>query len=93
MGEELPPEFRETVDRFCAIVDRFFDTAGDRDLAQVAAVVLDAAARYNARGLLALKTDAAREYQEAAVDYLARQFRAALERHIDRLRRTPGPAA
>jgi hypothetical protein len=79
VDDDVPPEFYD-------LVDRFFDLANelthDHATSRVSAVIMFAAARYNAHCLLSLDPDAL-DNREAAVSYFVGQYRSMLEDNID----------
>jgi hypothetical protein len=77
--KEVPPEFYELVDRFIALAK---DMTGAHNTSRVSAVIMFAAARYNAHCMLALDPDA-RQNREAAVAYYVEQYRSMLEHNLD----------
>ena len=55
MADKVPPEFYDLVNRFIAVAN---EMTGDYNTSRVSAVIMYAAARYNAHCLLALDPDA-----------------------------------
>ncbi len=83
MTNDVPADFYEQVDRF---IDLANELTGDHNTSRVSAIILFAAARYNAHCLLALDPDA-KENREAAVSYFVEQYSKMLEDNIDWLTR------
>ncbi|HLW67179.1 MAG TPA: DUF3144 domain-containing protein [Gemmataceae bacterium] len=83
MANEVPPEFYDMVDRFIHLAN---DMTGDHATSRISAVIMFAAARYNAHCLLAQDAEA-EENREKAVEYFVEQYRTMLENNIDWLKR------
>ncbi len=79
MANKVPPEFYDLVKRFIAVAN---EMTGDHNTSRVSAVIMFAAARYNAHCLLALDPDA-HANRAAAVDYFVQQYQSMLEENID----------
>ncbi len=88
VADDVPPECYDLVDRF---IDLANELTRDHPTSRVSAVIMFAAARYNAHCLLALDPDA-RDNREAAVSYFVEQYRSMLEDNIDWLTQSRGPA-
>jgi len=88
MPQKVPPEFYDAVDRFIALAN---ELTGEHGTTRVSAVILFAAARYNAHCMLAQEPDVPAN-RASAVDYFVEQYRVMLEENIDwlvRLRSQP----
>jgi Protein of unknown function (DUF3144) len=83
MADKVPQEFYDMVDRFIHLAN---DMTGDHATSRVSAVIMFAAARYNAHCLLAQDPEA-EENREKAVEYFVEQYRKMLEDNIDLLTR------
>jgi hypothetical protein len=79
MPKKVPQEFYDSVDRFIGVANELFETHG---VERVSAVILFAAARYNAHCMLTGDPDALKN-REAAVAYFVEQYRLMLEENID----------
>ena len=79
--EPVPREFYDLVDRFIALAN---ELTGEHATSRVSAVIMYAAARYNAHCMLALDPKA-RENRAAAADYFLDQYRSMLDENIDSL--------
>ena len=89
MAKDVPREFYDLVDRF---IDLANDLTHDHNTSRVSAVIMFAAARYNAHCMLALDPNA-RQNREAAVSYFIEQYRSMLEDNIDWLAQAQGKAS
>ena len=79
MPDELPPEFYDWVDRFIDVANELTrKTSTER----VSAVIMFAAAQYNAHCMLAVDPNA-QENREDAIAYFVKQYRSMLEDNID----------
>ena len=87
MAKKVPPEFYDAVDRVIALANELTDKHGTT---RVSAVILFAAARYNAHCMLAQDPDAPTKNRASAVDYFVEQYRTMLEENIDWLARLQG---
>ena len=87
MPQKVPPEFYAAVDRFIALAN---ELTGEHSTTRVSAVILFAAARYNAHCLLAQDPDAPTKNRAEAVAYFVEQYRSMLEENIDWLVRLRG---
>jgi|GEM_PF-6428052 len=76
--ETVPPEFYELVERFTDLAD---EISVAHDPAKLSAVILYAAAQFNARTLVTLED----ETRAAAQDYFVDQYRAMLEENLEAL--------
>jgi hypothetical protein len=85
---EVPQEFYDLVDRFIALAN---ELTGDHNTSRVSAVIMFAAARYNAHCMLAQDKNAC-ENRKAAVQYFVEQYRSMLEDNIDGLAQLQGQA-
>lgn len=83
---DVPPEFYGLVDRF---IDLANELTREHGTSRVSAVIMFAAARYNAHCMLALDPDA-RENREAAVAYFVNQYGSMLEHNMDWLMASQG---
>jgi hypothetical protein len=72
-------EFYDLVDRFIGVAN---ELTREHPTARVSAVILYAAARYNAHCLRTLDPEAA-ENRATAVDYFVEQYRAMLDENIE----------
>jgi hypothetical protein len=88
VAADVPLEFYDLVDRFIGVAN---ELTRDHDTSRVSAVIMFAAARYNAHCMLALDPDAGAN-REAAVAYFVEQYRSMLEDNIDWLMRSQGQA-
>ena len=88
MAADVPPEFYDLVDRFIGVAN---ELTRDHNTSRISAVIMFAAARYNAHCLLALDQEA-RENREAAANYFVEQYRSMLEENIDWLMQSQGRA-
>jgi len=79
--ETVPQEFYDLVERFTDLAD---EVAAGHDPTKISAVILYAAARFNARTLATLEDDGA-ETRAAAQDYFVDQYRAMLEENLETL--------
>jgi uncharacterized protein DUF3144 len=79
MADDVPPEFYDLVDRFIGLAN---ELTHENATSRVSAVIMFAAARYNAHCLLALDPDAL-DNREAAVSYFVDQYRSMPEENID----------
>ena len=79
MAADVPPEFYDLVDRFIGLAN---ELTSDHNTSRVSAVIMFAAARFNAHCMLALDPDA-RANREAAVAYFVEQYRSMLEDNLD----------
>ncbi|HEV3261358.1 MAG TPA: DUF3144 domain-containing protein [Gemmataceae bacterium] len=86
MAKDVPPEFYDSVNKFIAVANALFEEHG---VARVSAVILFAAARYNAHCLLTSDPDGMKN-RDAAVAYFVEQYRSMLEDNIDWLIRQQG---
>lgn len=82
MPKDVPREFYDAVDKFIALANALMK---DHNVERVSAVILFAAARYNAHCMLATDPEANKN-REAAVSYFVEQYREMLEDNIDRLK-------
>lgn len=95
MTTEVPQEFYDLVDRFIGLANEMVD---DHNTSRVSAVILFAAARYNAHCMLAQDPDAFKN-RKAAVAYFVKQYSSMLEENIDWLAQLqegasdPGPGS
>jgi hypothetical protein len=78
MANDVPKEFFDLADRFIHLAN---DLTKDHDTSRVSAVILYAAARYNAHCLIARDRSVA-ENREAAAQYFVDQYRSMLEDNI-----------
>ena len=83
MAKVVPPEFYAAVDRFIQLAN---EMTGEHGTTRVSAVILFAAARYNAHNMLAQDPDV-QQNREKAVAYFVEQYKAMLEDNIDWLTR------
>jgi hypothetical protein len=83
VDDDVPQEFYDLVDRF---IDLANELTRDHATSRVSAIIMFAAARYNAHCLLSLDPDAL-DNREAAVSYFVGQYRSMLEDNIDWLAR------
>jgi hypothetical protein len=88
VADDVPPEFYDLVDRFIGVAN---ELTCDHNTSRVSAVMMYAAARYNAHCLLALDPDA-HQSRAAAVDHFVHQYRSMLEENLDWLMQSHGPA-
>jgi len=79
MAKKVPQEFYDAVDKFIAVANDLFEKHG---VERVSAVILFAAARYNAHCMLTGDPDALKNREEA-VKYFVEQYRLMLEENID----------
>ena len=77
--EPVPKEFYDLADRFIALAN---ELTAQHNTSRVSAVIMYAAARYNAHCMVALDPEA-RANREAATEYFVRQYRSMLEDNID----------
>lgn len=77
--QPVPQEFYDLVDRLIHLAN---ELTRDNDTSRVSAVIMYAAARYNAHCMMTLDPKAARN-RSAAVDYFVKQYRAMLDDNID----------
>lgn len=80
---DVPPEFYDLVDRFIAMAN---ELTPNHNTSRVSAVIMFAAARFNAHCILASDPNAAQN-REAAVAYMVEQYRAMLQENVDWLTR------
>jgi hypothetical protein len=83
MPKDVPREFYDAVDKFIELANAL---TKDHNVERISAVILFAAARYNAHCMLATDPSAASKNREAAVSYFVKQYREMLEDNIDRLK-------
>ncbi len=83
MPAKVPQEFYDMVDRFIAVAN---EMTAKHPTSRVSAVIMFAAARFNAHCLLAMDPDAHKNRDEA-VTYFVEQYRTVLEENIDWLTR------
>ena len=92
MPEDVPQEFYDAVDRF---IDLANELSGKESVSRISAVIMYAAARYNAHCMLTLDPDAAKDLN-AAIDYFSSQYRSMLKENAEGLiqakTRPPGVA-
>jgi hypothetical protein len=81
MGSNVPKEFYEAADQFISLAN---ELSAKHGISRVSAVIMFAAARFNAHCVLALEPDA-RQNQDAAIYYMASQYRAMLKDNIAEL--------
>ena len=79
--EPVPKEFFDLVDRFIGLSN---ELTTNHNTSRVSAVIMYAAARYNAHCMLAQDKDI-RQIREVAVDYFVEQYRSMLEENVDGL--------
>jgi hypothetical protein len=79
MAGAAPPEFYAAVDQVIRLAN---ELTRRQTTARVSAVILYAAARYNAHCLIATDPDAARN-RTAAIAYFVDQYKAMLEENVD----------
>lgn len=77
--EPVPKEFYDLADRF---IDLANELTAQHNTSRVSAVIMYAAARYNAHCLVSVDPDA-RANREAATEYFVSQYRSMLEDNID----------
>jgi hypothetical protein len=83
MPEKVPQEFYDLVDRFIKVAN---DLARKHNTTRISAIIMFAAARYNAHCLLAQDPEAGDERDEA-MNYFVEQYRIMLKENIDWLTR------
>ncbi|HEV3144854.1 MAG TPA: DUF3144 domain-containing protein [Gemmataceae bacterium] len=86
MAKDVPPEFYDCVDKFIHLAN---ELTGEHGTTRVSAVIMFAAARYNAHCMLAQDPDW-QQNREKAVAYFVEQYRMMLEDNIDWLTRLQG---
>jgi hypothetical protein len=86
--KDVPQEFYDAADRF---IDLANDLARSENVSRVSAVIMFAAARYNAHCMLVLDPDVA-ENVDAATDYFTKQYRSMLAENVERLLKAKPPA-
>ena len=79
--EPVPKEFFDLVDRFIGLAN---ELTANHNTSRVSAIIMYAAARYNAHCMLALDPDI-RQNRAAAVDYFVAQYLSMLDENIDLL--------
>jgi hypothetical protein len=84
MAKDVSPEFYDLVDKFVGLANSLTKEHG---VSRVSAVILFAAARFNAHCMLASDSDWEKNRQ-AATSYFFDQYRLMLEDNIDWLRDT-----
>ncbi len=77
--EPVPKEFFALVDRFIRLAN---ELTANHNTSRVSAVIMYAAARYNAHCMVALDPET-RQNRSAAVDYFVSQYRSMLEENAD----------
>jgi hypothetical protein len=77
--DPIPKEFFDLVDRFINLAN---ELTKDHNTSRVSAVIMYAAARYNAHCMLALDPDAHKN-RSAAAKYFVDQYRSMLHENID----------
>ncbi|WP_395742010.1 DUF3144 domain-containing protein [Prosthecobacter sp.] len=92
MDSDPRPERREFYD----LADRFIGLANEltheHATSRVSAVIMYAAARYNAHCMMALDSEAAKN-RSAATEYFVAQYRTMLENNVEELMRSAEPCA
>lgn len=79
MPTDVPAEFYDCVDRLIHLAN---EMTKDQNVSRVSAVILFAAARFNAHCMLTSDPDAI-ENRDAAVEYFVKQYRSVLEENVD----------
>lgn len=82
MPKDLPPEFYGMVDEFIGLANSFMKVHG---VERTSAVIMFAAARFNAHCLYSVDPEADQN-REDAEGYFVEQYRKMLEDNIDRLK-------
>jgi len=77
--EPVPKEFFDLADRFIHLAN---DLTANHNTSRISAVIMYAAARYNAHCMVAADPEA-RQNQSAAIDYFVSQYRSMLEENVD----------
>ena len=83
MANDVPPEFYDCVDKFIHLAN---EMTGEHGTTRVSAVILFAAARYNAHCMLAQDPDLLQN-RAKAIEYFLEQYRMMLDDNIDWLTR------
>lgn len=84
MADELPPEFYDLADRFIELANELTRIQGTQ---RISAVMLFAAARFNAHCLFAVDSEAVKN-REQAVSYFVGQYRSMLEDNVEEFLRS-----
>lgn len=84
MADELPPEFYDLADRFIELANELTRIQGPQ---RISAVMLFAAARFNAHCLFAVDSEAVKN-REQAVSYFVGQYRSMLEDNVEEFLRS-----